>query len=231
MKPGCGALTCGYLLAETLHRPAGDGSGASVRFDREVDVRAPAGSPIIFFWGGEYAFLLHLHLDEEPEAAVGREAQIDGFELPAPFAARIESEFDGMGGTGHERLGTERKGSASATPLVTDDDKRAGRTVFEPQTRNGDFAGTQTPQPHGIAAAGSKQRIGQNDDAPLGPDRSGRRTAGTAKNGRHEKKRNAEHRARQIKPRPDFLIRPSAVSDSTILSSTPLMKVLLPGVE
>ena len=35
----------------------------------------------------------------------------------------------------------------------------------------------------------------------------------------------------QIRPRPAFLMRPSAVSDSTILSSTPLMKVLLPGVE
>ncbi len=43
MKPGYRALTCGYLLAETLHRPAGDGSGASVRFDREVDVRPPSG--------------------------------------------------------------------------------------------------------------------------------------------------------------------------------------------
>ena len=43
MKPGCGALTCGYLLAETLHRPAGDGSGASVRIDQEVDVRPPSG--------------------------------------------------------------------------------------------------------------------------------------------------------------------------------------------
>ena len=52
MKPGYRALTCGYLLAETLHRPAGDSSSASVRFDREVDVRAPAGSPIIFFGGG-----------------------------------------------------------------------------------------------------------------------------------------------------------------------------------
>ena len=35
----------------------------------------------------------------------------------------------------------------------------------------------------------------------------------------------------QISPRPAFLMRPSAVSDSTILSSTPLMKTLLPGVE
>ena len=36
MKPGYRALTCGYLLAETLHRPAGDSSGASVRIDRNI---------------------------------------------------------------------------------------------------------------------------------------------------------------------------------------------------
>ena len=52
IKPGCGALTCGYLLAETLHRPTGDSSGASVRIDREVDVRPPSGFTNNIFLGG-----------------------------------------------------------------------------------------------------------------------------------------------------------------------------------
>lgn len=45
------------------------------------------------------------------------------------------------------------------------------------------------------------------------------------------KQQDEGRRAHQIRPRPAFLMRPSDVSASTILSSTPLMNVLLPGVE
>lgn len=69
-----------------------------------------------------------------------------------------------------------------------------------------------------------------SDISSVGPALDAARPAGlTADDEGYEQY--AENVPHHISPRPVFLSFPSSVSASTILSSTPLIKVLLPGVE
>ena len=88
---------------------------------------------------------------------------------------------------------------------------RPKRTVSRPPQRSSESVNTTT--------------------LPPGATDTGRREVQAPASKRHEKRIPRRRIRSQSRPRPDFLIFPSSVSDSTILSSTPLMKVLLPGVE
>lgn len=158
------------------------------------------------------------------------EKKVDALELPAELPARIERHLDSPDLAGTNRRGIVRKRSTTATPCHRNDNDRPRSAVLEPQARHTHLARMQPPEPDGIASAAAKHRIGQHDGPPWRDDRRAPGSAGCRQQKTNEN-RGPEHGRSQSNPRPDFLIRPSAVSDSTILSSTPLMNVLLPGVE
>ena len=100
--------------------------------------------------------------------------------------------------------------------------------------QHGHLPRVHASETHGIRAARVEDRVRDGDNPafpPVSPVRACRVPHAADRHGQTPATDNPRSIGTQIRPRPAFLMRPSAVSDSTILSSTPLMKVLLPGVE
>ena len=162
------------------------------------------------------------------------ECDVQRFELPAPFASRIEGERYLLRIARRNGLCVISERRAPATAVVSGDGYGLRCPVFDPEPR----ARPPTPEcmrPKRTVSVPPVSRIVSvtaiiRPFRPVSPVRACRVphaavvTASASNN-------NPRSIGTQMRPRPAFLMRPSAVSDSTILSSTPLMKVLLPGVE
>lgn len=176
------------------------------------------------------------------------EQQVDGFELPTPFASGVERERQLAGPIRGNRLSGELQRRAPATAPIIGQHNRMLGFVGEPERQNGDFTRMQTPEPNGIRPARFDHfvRYMDNRTFPVFWQFRNRpvfdllrrvRNAGGCRQQQNDRQGSdyshrcaAEHRF-HIKPRPAFLMRPSAVKASTALSRMPLMNVLLPGVE
>ena len=189
---------------------------------------------------------LHLRFGVKPQRALrSGQRHVERFELPAPRAPRIEAHFDSLRIPRCDRFGVEFQRRAAAVAVVGEDGRRLRRIVGYPEAHDGRFARPEAAEADGVRPAPFEKHVRKGDDPAFpfpgpdrfGPVRTGLRTGSGAaaraeQGGRKQKRGGAAHGGEgQISPRPAFLMRPSAVSDSTILSSTPLMKVLLPGVE
>lgn len=173
----------------------------------------------------------HLSFDEKAQRPLcSRKPQIYGPELPAPLPARIEIKGHTARISRSEGRGVIFEGRAAAAAPIRSHDHGMCRMVGKQELLDTDFTRVQKTESYGIRASRSQKRIRQGDDPAL---LSGLRVGCSASYRKHSRQQNDQRAAHkpQSRPRPDFLIRPSAVSDSTILSSTPLMKLLLPGVE
>ena len=102
-----------------------------------------------------------------------------------------------------------------------------GRSILQPEPFDACFAGVEPSETDRVRSTFGERFIRYFERRPA---LDAARPAGlTADDEGYEQY--AENVPHHISPRPVFLSFPSSVSASTILSSTPLIKVLLPGVE
>ena len=170
-------------------------------------------------------------------------------DLIARESLAVELERKIGKGSGLYGMSVELGRRAAATRRDGQDHHRFPVSVLEQQTLPDDLALTHASQIDRIARHRVCKQNRSRCNGLAGTVVQRRAVhAADGTNDRHEKKnrlchptlrflRNIGRRATSVplrycssRPRPDFRMRPSAVSSSTILSSTPLMKTLLPGV-